>query len=83
MTIYGWHKLDEQEQTEVLWEAEVIGNYTDDTYLYTAYQRPGDWFYIETKRHIAYNVLHGMRAFTNPDLLILYFDSMGDHNLKT
>jgi len=43
----------------------LIGTYKDDVYLFTCYQK--DDFYIETKRHIEYDVLHGLRSFKNAE----------------
>jgi len=74
MTLYEFNSLDEMEQQEAIWDAVQIGTYKDDTYLYTCYQI--DAFYVETKRHIEYDVLHGLRSFKNLDLLRPYLDQM-------
>lgn len=74
MTLYQFKQLDEMEQAEALWDAAQIGTYTDETYQYTCYQI--DAFYVETKRHIEFDVLHGLRSFTNPDLLKPYLNQI-------
>jgi hypothetical protein len=62
MTLYQFNQLDEMEQAEVLWDKAVkLAERKDEVFLYTLYQV--DAFYIETKRHIEYDVLHGLRSF--------------------
>lgn len=62
MTLYQFNQLDEMEQTEVLWyKAVQLAEREDEVYRYILYQV--DSFYIETKRHKEYDVLHGLRSF--------------------
>jgi hypothetical protein len=55
-------------------QAVPIGAYKDAVHLYKCYQI--DDFYVETKRHIELDVLHGLRPFKNPDQLMPYLDQM-------
>jgi hypothetical protein len=72
MTIYDSTLLDEMEQMEVIWDSVYIGQHEDEVYLYKCYQQND--FYIETKRHKEFDVLHGIRTFKNPELLELYLN---------
>jgi hypothetical protein len=74
MTLYEFNQLDEMEQQEAIWEAVTNGTYKDGTFLYACYQI--DAFYFETKRHIEFDVLHGLRSFAYPDLLAPYLNQM-------
>lgn len=76
MTLYQFNQLDEMEQAEVLWEKAVkLAERKDEVFLYTLYQVDG--FYIETKRHIEYDVLQGLRSFFSTDEpLKLYLDQI-------
>lgn len=66
MTLYQFKQLDEMEQAEVLWyKSTELVQRKDDVYLYTLYQVDG--FYIETKRHIEYDVLHGLKSFLSTE----------------
>lgn len=62
--------LDEMEQIEALWNAIEVGEYQDETYLCKCYQIND--FYVDTKKHKGYDVLHGIRTFKNPALLDLF-----------
>lgn len=75
MTLYEYNGLDELEQSEALWAFGIeLGTRTDETYLYTLYSL--DDFYVETKRHIEYDVLHNLRAFKTSTLLEPYLNSI-------
>ena len=67
------------EQQEAIWQSVPIGEFKNGVYLYNCYQL--DSFFIETKRHIELDVLHGLRSFTNPDLLAPYLDKINLNGL--
>ncbi len=81
MTNYQFNLLDEAEQIEViLYKAVMLAERKDDVYSFTLYQVDG--FYIETKRHIEYDVLHGIRSFISTDTpLKPYLDMIEIKNL--
>lgn len=55
---------------ESLWNAVHLLVRTDQTYEYELYQRDG--FYIELKRQIEFDVLHGVRTFKSAEPLDAY-----------
>jgi hypothetical protein len=75
MTLYQFNQLDEMERAEDLWEAVHLMDRVDGPYRYELFQLDG--FYIEQKRHIEYNVLHGLLAFKSTELLDAYYEGRG------
>ena len=71
LTLYQYNDLDELEQFEVIWNSGILlAKRTDQTYTYTLYSL---WnFYVEMKRHIEYDVWHGLRTFSTTALLDPY-----------
>ena len=75
MTLNHFHKLDEMEQVEVLWEFGVqIADRDEGEHKLILYQI--DAFYVEVWYHKEYDVVRKYRAFSSMDILEPYLDKL-------
>jgi hypothetical protein len=75
MTLNQFHKLDEMEQVEALWEYGVhIADRDEGEHKLILYQV--DAFYVEVWYHKEYNVVRKYRAFSSTDILGPYLDKL-------
>lgn len=75
LTLYEFKFLDELEQFEAIWASGVeLGKRSDATYHYTLYSLWG--FYVEIKRHIEFDVWHGLQTFTTTRMLEPYLNTI-------
>jgi hypothetical protein len=71
MTLYEFKLLDEKELAEALWDRGVhIGERQEGLFKIALYQI--DAFYAEVFYHAGYNVIQGIRSFSNVDELEPY-----------
>ena len=75
MTLNQFHKLDEMEQVEALWEFGVqIADRHEGEHKLILYQI--DAFYVEVWYHKEYDVVRKYRAFSSMDILEPYLDKL-------
>ena len=71
MTPEQFHKLDEQEQAEVIWEGKHIADREYEQYSILLYKIEDDLF-VEVYLHRQHNVIHKFMAYREHELLDIY-----------
>lgn len=70
MTHEQFHKLDEMEQAELVWEGVHIADRQDDKHKILLYKK--DDLYIEVYYHLTHNAIKKFQAFSKEELLDIY-----------